>query len=77
LLELGHSHRRAVVVLWLWAALISLGGTAVAVYQNRVVFIALTCWFAITAVLTVVVPRVERPGWSHHEDYSPPPPRRA
>ncbi len=76
LLELGHSHRRAVAIMWLWAALISLGGTAVAVYQNRVVFVALAGWLVVTVVLTVVVPRVERPGWTHHDDYVPPPPRR-
>ncbi len=76
LLELGHSHRRAVAIMWLWAALISLGGTAVAVYQNRVVFLALAGWLVVTVVLTVVVPRVERPGWTHHDDYVPPPPRR-
>lgn len=76
LLELGHSHRRAVVIMWLWAAMISLGGTAVAVYQNRVVFLALAGWLVLTVVLTVVVPRVERPAWSHHDDYTPPPARR-
>ena len=42
-----------------------------AVYQNRVVFLALAGWLALTVVLTVVVPRVERPAWSHHDDYSP------
>ena len=62
--------------MWLWAALISLGGTAVAVYQNRLVFLALAGWPVVTIVLTVVVPRVERPAWSHHDDYVPPPPRR-
>ena len=76
LLELGHSHRRAVAIMWLWAALISLGGTAVAVYQSRLVFVALAGWLAVTVVLTVVVPRVERPAWTHHDDYVPPPPRR-
>ena len=37
LLEYGHSHRRAVVVMWLWAALIALGGVAVSLYQSRLV----------------------------------------
>ncbi len=76
LLELGHSHRRAVAIMWLWAALISLGGTAVAVYQNRVAFLALAGWLVVTVVLTVVVPRVEHPGWTHHDDDVSPPPRR-
>jgi UDP-GlcNAc:undecaprenyl-phosphate GlcNAc-1-phosphate transferase len=76
LLELGHSHRRAVAVMWLWAALISLGGTALALYQTQVVFLGLGAWLLVTVVLTVIVPRVERPAWSHHDDYTPPPPRR-
>jgi UDP-GlcNAc:undecaprenyl-phosphate GlcNAc-1-phosphate transferase len=76
LLELGHSHRRAVAVMWLWAALISLGGTALALYQTEVVYLGLGAWLLVTVVLTVIVPRVERPAWSHHDDYVPPPPRR-
>ena len=36
----------------------------------------LTVWFAVTVLLTFVVPRVERPGWTHGEDYQPAPPVR-
>ena len=75
MLELGHSHRRAVVVMWAWAALIALGGVALALYPSRTVVIGLVGWFVVTVVLTVVVPRVERPAWTHHEDYAGPPPR--
>ena len=46
--------------MWLWAALISLGGTAVAVYQNRVVFLALAGWL----VLTVGADRGGARAWS-------------
>ncbi len=74
MLELGHSHRRAVVVMWLWAALIALGGVALALYPSRPVALGLAGWFVVTALLTVVVPRVERPAWTHHEDYAGPPP---
>ncbi len=75
LLEYGHSHRRAVLVMWFWAALIALGGVAVSLYQSRLVLFGLAAWFAITVLLTFVVPRVERPGWTHGEDYQPTPPR--
>ncbi len=75
LLELGHSHRRAVVVLWLWAALIALGGVVLALYPGPTVSIFLVGWLFLTVLLTVVVPRVERPSWTHHEDYTGPPPR--
>ena len=54
MLELGHSHRRAVVVMWLWAALIALGGVALALYPTRTVMAGLAVWFVITVVATVV-----------------------
>ena len=63
LLEYGHSHRRAVVVMWLWAALIALGGVAVSLYQSRLVLAVLVVWLAVTVVLTFAVPRVDRPSW--------------
>jgi UDP-GlcNAc:undecaprenyl-phosphate/decaprenyl-phosphate GlcNAc-1-phosphate transferase len=71
LLEYGHSHRRAVLVMWLWAALIALGGVAVSLYQSRLVMIGLAVWSAVTVLLTFVVPRVERPAWTH-TDAEPP-----
>jgi UDP-GlcNAc:undecaprenyl-phosphate GlcNAc-1-phosphate transferase len=67
LLEYGHSHRRAVVVMWLWAALIALGGVAVSLYQSRLVLIVLGLWLAATVLLTFVVPRVDRPSWAQVE----------
>jgi UDP-GlcNAc:undecaprenyl-phosphate GlcNAc-1-phosphate transferase len=73
LLELGHSHRRAVMVMWLWAALISLGGVAVSLYRDAYVLVGLGIWFAVTVVLTVVVPRVDRPGWTYDETHPPHP----
>ena len=67
LLEYGHSHRRAVVVMWLWAALIAIGGVAVSLYQSQVVTVALVAWFAMTVLLTFAVPRVDRPAWAQTE----------
>jgi UDP-GlcNAc:undecaprenyl-phosphate GlcNAc-1-phosphate transferase len=75
LLEYGHSHRRAVLVIWLWAALIAIGGVALTLFPGRIVFGTLAVWAAVTIVLTLVVPRVERPGWTHGDDYAPVPPR--
>jgi UDP-GlcNAc:undecaprenyl-phosphate GlcNAc-1-phosphate transferase len=71
LLEYGHSHRRAVVVMWLWAALIALGGVAVSLYQSRLVLGVLAGWLAMTVLLTFVVPRVERPSWVQPEPTDP------
>jgi UDP-GlcNAc:undecaprenyl-phosphate/decaprenyl-phosphate GlcNAc-1-phosphate transferase len=71
LLEYGHSHRRAVVVMWLWAALIALGGVLVSLYQSRLVLVGLAVWTAATVLLTLIVPRVDRPSWTHGDDYAP------
>jgi UDP-GlcNAc:undecaprenyl-phosphate GlcNAc-1-phosphate transferase len=79
LLEYGHSHRRAVLVMWLWAAFIALGGVGLSLYYtNRVVLVGLALWFAATVVLTLVVPRVDRPlqGLEEHpRPLEPVPPR--
>lgn len=67
LLEYGHSHRRAVLVMWLWASLVALGSVLVSLYRTPLVLGALALWFAVTVGLTFVVPRVERPSWAGHE----------
>jgi UDP-GlcNAc:undecaprenyl-phosphate/decaprenyl-phosphate GlcNAc-1-phosphate transferase len=68
LLAYGHSHRRAVLVMWLWAALIALGSVALSLYQSRLVLAGLAAWLAVTVLLTFVVPRVERPAWTQPDD---------
>ena len=45
LLEYGHSHRRAVLVMWLWAALIAIGGVAISLYPSQLVVIGMIVWF--------------------------------
>ncbi len=69
LLELGHSHRRAVVVMWLWAALISLGGVLFSLSRTPLTLAILLLWLLLTAALTFVVPRVQKPtlGTRHPE----------
>jgi UDP-GlcNAc:undecaprenyl-phosphate GlcNAc-1-phosphate transferase len=40
LLEIGHSHRRAVLLLYFWSALLALGGVALSIYPGpRVLFV--------------------------------------
>jgi UDP-GlcNAc:undecaprenyl-phosphate/decaprenyl-phosphate GlcNAc-1-phosphate transferase len=62
LLEFGHSQRRAVVIMWLWAALIAFGAVAVTLYASLWSFVLVLAWAAMTLVLTFVVPRLQRPG---------------
>jgi UDP-GlcNAc:undecaprenyl-phosphate GlcNAc-1-phosphate transferase len=61
LLEIGHSHRRAVLIMWLWAALIAFGGVLASLYAGRVTTVLLAAWVVLTVVLTFVLPRVQRP----------------
>jgi UDP-GlcNAc:undecaprenyl-phosphate GlcNAc-1-phosphate transferase len=61
LLEIGHSHRRAVLIMWLWAGLIAFGGVLASLYASRFTWLLLTGWVAVTVGLTFVVPRVQRP----------------
>ena len=61
LLEIGHSHRRAVLIMWLWAGLIAFGGVLASLYAGRVTTVLLAAWVVLTVVLTFVVPRVQRP----------------
>jgi len=61
LLEIGHSHRRAVLIMWLWAGLIAFGGVLASLYAGRLTTVLLAVWVVLTVVLTFVVPRVQRP----------------
>jgi UDP-GlcNAc:undecaprenyl-phosphate GlcNAc-1-phosphate transferase len=61
LLELGHSHRRAVLLMYFWAALLSFGCTAFSIFNDSgVVVIVLLCGLVI-GILLLVVPRLRRP----------------
>ncbi len=61
LLEIGHSHRRAVLIMWLWAGLIAFGGVLASLYASRLTLLLLVVWVVVTVALTFVVPRVQRP----------------
>jgi len=58
MLEIGHSHRRAVLIIWLWAGLIGFGTVLASLYSGPLVFAALSVWLVGTIVLTFVVPRL-------------------
>jgi UDP-GlcNAc:undecaprenyl-phosphate GlcNAc-1-phosphate transferase len=61
LLEIGHSQRRAVLIMWLWAALIAFGSVLMSLYTGVWVLLALVGWLVLTLVLTFVVPVVKKP----------------
>jgi UDP-GlcNAc:undecaprenyl-phosphate/decaprenyl-phosphate GlcNAc-1-phosphate transferase len=61
LLEIGHSHRRAVLIMWLWAGLIAFGGVLASLYAGRVTTTVLVLWFVGTVAATFLLPRWQRP----------------
>ncbi|RLV51027.1 undecaprenyl/decaprenyl-phosphate alpha-N-acetylglucosaminyl 1-phosphate transferase [Nocardioides mangrovicus] len=63
LLEFGHSQRRAVLIMWLWAALIAFGTVFACLYYSQpVTWAAIAVWLVATLAATFVLPRVHRPG---------------
>ncbi|MCW2779991.1 MAG: undecaprenyl/decaprenyl-phosphate alpha-N-acetylglucosaminyl 1-phosphate transferase [Marmoricola sp.] len=60
LLEIGHSQRRAVLIMWLWAGLVSFGSVLASLYAGPVVWVVLAVWALLTIALTFVVPRLRR-----------------
>ncbi len=61
LLEIGHSHRRAVLIMWLWAGLIAFGTVFASLYTGLQVWLGVGLMAAVTLALTFVLPVVHRP----------------
>jgi len=72
LLEIGHSHRRAVLIMWMWAGWIGFGSVVASLYDDRWVWIGIGAAFAVTVGLTFLVPFL--PG-RHAQDGGPSPRR--
>jgi len=68
LLEIGHSQRRAVVIMWLWAGLIGFGTVLASLYTGPVMWGALAGASALTVALTFLVPFVQTPHLTHADD---------
>ncbi|WP_435742184.1 glycosyltransferase family 4 protein [Nocardioides sp. SYSU DS0663] len=56
LLEIGHSQRRAVVIMWLWAALIAFATVLASLYTGLWVWVGVGLLAVVTVVLTFVLP---------------------
>lgn len=60
LLELGHSHARAVLLLYLWAAIIAFASVTLSVFGQPIMVLSVTMLVAFCAVLLVTLPRLRR-----------------
>ena len=58
LLEIGHSQRRAVLLIYLWAALLAFGAVALALIDNAFVVVWIVTVGVLVAVLASAVPRL-------------------
>jgi UDP-GlcNAc:undecaprenyl-phosphate/decaprenyl-phosphate GlcNAc-1-phosphate transferase len=68
LLEIGHSQRRAVLIMWLWAALVAFGTVLASLYSGLWVVGVVAGMTLLTIVLTFVLPRLRRPRLPVHDE---------
>ncbi len=61
LLEIGHSQRRAVLIMWLWAAMIGFGVVLASLYTGPKLWTTLAVGLVITVTLTLVLPKLPGP----------------
>ena len=61
LLEIGHSQRRAVFIMWLWAGLVAFGTVMISLYTGPLMWSSLAVMAAVTIGMTFVVPVLHKP----------------
>jgi UDP-GlcNAc:undecaprenyl-phosphate GlcNAc-1-phosphate transferase len=62
LLEIGHSQRKAVLIMWMWAALIAGSTVVISLYTGPLMWTGIAIATVLTVVLTFVLPKLGRPG---------------
>ncbi|GAB3196430.1 MraY family glycosyltransferase [Nocardioides hungaricus] len=63
LLEIGHSHRRAVLIMWMWAALVAFGTVLISLHSDDTwMWVSLSAMALLTVTTTFLLPRLHRPG---------------
>ncbi|KIH97279.1 UDP-N-acetylmuramyl pentapeptide phosphotransferase [Streptomonospora alba] len=60
LLELGHSHARAVLLMYLWAAIIAFASVSLSIFDTPFVVLTVTLLVAACAVGLITLPRLRR-----------------
>ncbi|KRE35550.1 UDP-N-acetylmuramyl pentapeptide phosphotransferase [Janibacter sp. Soil728] len=62
MLKIGHGHRRAVMLLWLWGFVMAMGSVSFVVLPPWVAGIGAAVMLAVAAALTTWLPRFSAPG---------------
>jgi UDP-GlcNAc:undecaprenyl-phosphate GlcNAc-1-phosphate transferase len=67
LLEIGHSQRRAVLIMWMWAALVAGSTVVISLYTGPLMWSGIAGATILTVALTFVLPMIRRPGRARPE----------
>ena len=67
LLEIGHSQRRAVLIMWMWAALVAGSTVVISLYTGPLMWTSIAVATVLTVTLTFVLPVIHRPGLARRE----------
>jgi UDP-GlcNAc:undecaprenyl-phosphate GlcNAc-1-phosphate transferase len=67
LLEIGHSQRRAVLIMWMWAALVAGSTVVISLYTGPLMWSLIGLATLVTVVLTFLLPVVHRPHLPGHD----------
>ncbi|WP_159943111.1 MULTISPECIES: MraY family glycosyltransferase [unclassified Nocardiopsis] len=62
LLDMGHSHVRAVLLMYLWAGILSFAAVALSVFDSPAIVLTVTALVATCAVGLIALPRLRRRG---------------
>ena len=62
LLDMGHSHVRAVLLMYLWAGIVAFAAVALSVFDSPAVVLTVTALVAVCAVGLIALPRLRRRG---------------
>jgi UDP-GlcNAc:undecaprenyl-phosphate GlcNAc-1-phosphate transferase len=60
--EIGHSQRRAVLIMWMWAALVAGSTVVISLYTGPLMWSGIGVAAVLTVVLTFLLPKLRRPG---------------
>ncbi|WP_375479630.1 glycosyltransferase family 4 protein [uncultured Jatrophihabitans sp.] len=60
LLEMGHTHRRAVLLMYFWSGLVAFGGVGVSISDSGWLVVSVLVVLAASAVLALAVPALRR-----------------
>lgn len=71
LVEIGHSHRRAVLIMWIWAALVAFGVVGATLYPSPQTLMLIVAGLVVAIVATFVLPVIQPPHRGHVEQPGP------